>query len=106
MTELCRHDLEPTTCSLCKPGPRDPLAGHTADCRTCGATVAWVITAKGKLMPIDAEPSPDGQFRLAGTSGSEIRVAFVKPEDRPTATVALRTSHFATCPDADMHRHR
>ena len=65
----------------------------------------WVYTAKMKLMPLDPEPSPEGVFRLAGMTQDRVpRVAFVRPEDRPTASVPLHTSHLATCPEADPNR--
>jgi len=41
------------------------------ECRTCGATIQWIVTKRQKRMPVDV------------------------PE---------RTSHFATCPDADKWR--
>lgn len=34
-------------------------------CRHCGARIRWVVTAKrGKPMPLDAEPSPEGNVVL------------------------------------------
>jgi hypothetical protein len=101
---FCMHDLAPDTCSLCKPGASH-LREKTSDCSTCGATILWVHTQKKKLMPLDAEPSPTGAFRKAGldVDGTPM-VAFVKPDDRPRASVPLFTSHFVTCPDRDLHR--
>ena len=30
-------------------------------CRHCGARIRWVVTAKrGKPMPLDADPTPEG----------------------------------------------
>ncbi len=48
---------------------------NQSECRSCGASILWCITAKGKKMPVDI---PEG--------------------DEPT------TSHFATCPEADTWR--
>lgn len=48
---------------------------NQSDCRSCGESIIWCITAKGKKMPVD-----------------------VPEDDSPT------TSHFATCRDADQWR--
>lgn len=100
---FCIHDLAPDTCSLCKPGAKHE--DKTTNCGTCQAVILWVHTQKRKLMPLDAEPSPTGAFRRAGydVDGTPM-VAFVKPDDRASASVPLFTSHFVTCPDAALHR--
>ena len=48
---------------------------NLAECRSCGESIVWCITASGKKMPVN-EPT----------------------DDTPT------TSHFATCPEADKWR--
>ncbi len=48
---------------------------NQAECKSCGATINWCVTDKGKKMPVDV---PEGS--------------------EPT------TSHFATCPDANTWR--
>jgi hypothetical protein len=73
----------------------------TKPCRACGAPMVWVRTAKGKAMPLDAEPTPDGAFVFDGD-----------PEDRRVTCIGEKavysgerfTSHFATCPDAKSFR--
>lgn len=76
------------------------------DSPRCEARIVWAVTDRGKRMPVDADPSPaDGNIKLS--------VRYTGPE--PLATVlsaaarfglTLRTSHFATCPDADRFRRR
>lgn len=52
-------------------------------CRTCGATVHWLKTAAGHTIPVD----PPG----------------VEPADA-VFDFRRHVSHFATCPQADLHR--
>ncbi len=70
-------------------------------CRSCGATVFWMWTvAYNKLMPVDADPVPDGTLVL--TSDRRVAVAGDQEEpDRPRYR-----SHFSTCPDAAGWRSR
>lgn len=68
-------------------------------CRSCGASIFWAWTKKGKRMPIDAEPNHLGNISLQGTT-----VRFVTPDAN---TLGQRyVSHFVTCPNADKHRLR
>jgi hypothetical protein len=59
-------------------------------------------------MPVNAEPSPDGNVRLVDRKGSVL--AFVLAGDELARARAagdrLRTSHFASCPNAPQHRRR
>jgi hypothetical protein len=66
-------------------------------CRSCDAEILWVKTQSGKKMPVDKEPVPlpPGLFQLFAPANEE---AYVR------SAPALRTSHFATCPNADQHR--
>lgn len=68
----------------------------TGTCRSCGAPILWVHTAKGTRMPLDAEPVDGGNVTLSNG------VAFVHGQpalllDEPVETYV---SHFATCPQA------
>jgi hypothetical protein len=47
-------------------------------CRSCGAAIVWMVTSRGKQMPVDAQT---------------VGVPDVKP-----------VSHFATCPQAKKWR--
>lgn len=73
-------------------------------CRSCRAPVIWVVSERGKSMPVDVEPVPDGNLVLETTGGKlTARVhapdLFAGPPRAP-----LHKSHFATCPDADGWR--
>lgn len=52
-------------------------------CRSCRAKIIWFKTDAGKNMPIDADT--------------------VEPED-DELDLKRHVSHFATCPDANLHR--
>jgi hypothetical protein len=68
-------------------------------CRTCGADIQWALTTNGKRMPVDAEPTPEGNIRLRKIDG-EVFADVVAP----LSSDKLRLSHFATCPGAAKHR--
>lgn len=79
------------------------MAEHAA-CRSCGATVYWVTTKAGKLMPVDppgTHPNPNLEVWRDPTTG-ELRLG----NPHPDATTRRTTSHFATCDDADDWRTR
>jgi hypothetical protein len=73
---------------------------QTVPCKACGAPMIWVRTAKGKMMPLDAEPTPDGTWGI-GEDG----VAY---HQEPSDLFAgmLRKSHYATCPAASLFRRK
>lgn len=75
-----------------------------ADCSSCSARIVWTVTAKGKRMPVDAEPREDGTFVLRGQGDDHPPLALHKRESR--GREPLYVSHFATCPNADEHRKR
>jgi len=57
-------------------------------CRSCDAEIIWVrMASSGRSMPINSAPVT---VVLETESGWVVRTAY--------------TSHFATCPDAQMHR--
>ena len=67
-------------------------------CRSCGAPIEWAVTDAGKMIPLDADPVPEGNLVVeAGKSRA-------RTVDDP-GVVFWRT-HFATCPNADEHRRR
>lgn len=70
-------------------------------CRSCGDPVIWLKnTRTGKRAPIDAEPDPAGNIVTFPDDGT---YTVLGPSERAEATaegVALRTNHFATCPQA------
>lgn len=86
-------------------------------CRSCHAEIWWAVTAGGKRMPVDSEPTPDGNVIVVGTDPGSTTEAV--PQVRVLAGPAVSTgtlfdevdqprytSHFATCPNADTHRKR
>jgi hypothetical protein len=70
-------------------------------CRTetCNAEIVWARTKTGKLMPVDAEPSGDGNVELFAMQGNVWgRVITAELIDAlPGQYPRLRTSHFVTC---------
>lgn len=75
-------------------------------CRSCHAEVVWAVTSAGKRMPVDPQPTDDGNMILTEDDPPQALVV-------PTGQAALFavgtgahrfTSHFVTCPDADQHR--
>lgn len=66
-----------------------------ASCGSCGAEVEWVVTAKGRRMPLDAIAVGGGNVRVVDG------VAVVGAPG-----FGDRVSHFATCPNAAKHRRR
>ena len=84
------------------------------NCRTetCQAPIVWARTKTGKLMPVDAEPSADGNVQVYVRQGivhakvltsaeAEWVAAFAKTLFAAVGGVdpvpVLRTSHFVTC---------
>lgn len=66
-------------------------------CSSCGAAILWLNTAKGKSMPVDAEPSEGGNIRIS----RGVAEVLSKPDQKDEP---LHKSHFATCPNAATHR--
>jgi len=67
-----------------------------AKCKSCGASIIWSKTVKGKAVPLDVEPTK--RYVLCSDP-------FAAPGEE--SRVELRTcyrSHFVTCPHADKHR--
>ncbi len=67
-----------------------------ATCRSCGAEVIWVITARSKRMPLSVE---SGHLRFVLKPHDDIFSSDPFAEAVPTYL-----SHFADCPNADQHR--
>lgn len=56
---------------------------NVTNCRSCNERMVWLVTSKGKKMPVDAETVEAGDEEF-------------DPK--------RHTSHFATCPDAEKFR--
>jgi hypothetical protein len=87
-----------------------------AKCKSCDATIIWAHVKKkdgtpGK-MPFDPEPRDDGTHRMTMREEDGVAIVhafWVAPKARPAVMAEgsnLRTSHFATCPNADDHRRK
>lgn len=70
-------------------------------CKGCGQPIRWARTTKGRRIPLDPEPTPNGNLAFDQTEeegASFVRVVPVGARPR------LYTSHFATCPAAASFR--
>jgi hypothetical protein len=86
---------------------------ETAHCRSCGADIIWAVTEKGKAMPVDPTPLPDGNIVLSMRT-NQAPVAAIQTKESIEYLLAqakytgqehlLFKSHFATCPNATKHR--
>jgi hypothetical protein len=68
-------------------------------CRSCGAPIYWGRTEAGKAMPVDVEPTPDGNVILFDRRGSVVALVLRRGEKAPPGA-KLRKAHHATCPHA------
>jgi hypothetical protein len=77
-------------------------------CSSCDAPILWAVTEAGKRMPLDYDEHEGGNvflFRPLPGSNQPWKCR-VGRQDDPTPQFATRHfSHFATCPNADRHRH-
>lgn len=71
-------------------------------CSTCGAPIRWAKTAKGKPIPLDAEPRDDGNIVLE--RGVAIVLGPLERLQRGEKT--LFVTHFVTCPQSAEHRRK
>lgn len=85
-----------------------------AACSSCRAAIVWARTSSGRRIPIDNQPTLEGNIVLsveqiapaakavtaAVLSGADLEAERAKPGAR------LFRSHFVTCPDAERFRRR
>ena len=75
------------------------------NCRSCGASIVWTITDRGKRMPVDADPHPEGTIEVIAHAAepnlyrSRVLDPYALDIARENRTPVHR-SHFATCPQA------
>lgn len=74
-------------------------AGELTTCRSCGAPIFWAI-ADAKRKPINAEPSADGNVRVAPDRRRCVTHPRIEAENLRGKGWRLHTNHFATCPQA------
>lgn len=79
---------------------------ETEGCRSCCAQVIWCVTDKGKSMPVDAEPSKGATLAVEHRTPPRKPLARVVKPELAFGRTDLRTSHFATCPDAKSWRRK
>lgn len=75
-------------------------------CRSCGAPVRFVKTAKGKTQILDAEPTDNGNVQIGYVGGVEMALV-LSVEDQAAAVaegLPLYLDHHATCPQAQEWR--
>lgn len=70
-------------------------------CKSCGAPIRWAITEKGRRMPLDPAPRPDGNVTLRTGVGNATIAVVGQGGDGPRYS-----SHFSSCPNAAEHRTR
>lgn len=77
-------------------------------CRSCGAPMIWANTITGGAMPLDAQPSSNGniELRLERARWRAHVLTAAELELLKGQGLELRTSHFVTCPHAAEHRRR
>lgn len=73
-------------------------AMRVAQCR-CGARIVWAKTARGKNMPVNADPDDTGTVVLRG----EPPLALVVPDGAYPEEPRYR-AHWADCPRSDEFR--
>jgi hypothetical protein len=76
-------------------------------CRHCGAPVRWVTTAKrGKPMPLDPEPNPEGNVILRSTDGAAVVLDIPDRDYAVELDETVWRAHFASCPHYSERRRR
>lgn len=97
----------------------NPAPLHTPHvCKSCSAPIFWaaILDERGqrvkgdsgrwRAMPVNAQPDPAGNVVLLHRPGEGIVARVLRRGQCPAPGAVLRTSHFATCPNADRHRRR
>jgi hypothetical protein len=77
---------------------------RVTQCRSCKADIVWVKTPKGKNMPIDATPVPDGRWMLEeGDDRNPNAVHASNTHGALEGDMARYQSHFDSCPNTSRH---
>jgi len=99
----------PEAAPAAAPEPPAALVGEGIEvtlCRSCGAGIAWGLTAAGKRIPLNIPADLDRGNVALGDDGA---ARVLGPADAAAARAAgaqLYLSHFATCPNGAAHRKR
>ena len=75
-----------------------------SNCKSCGAEIRWVRTPAGKMMPLDAKPTPEGNVVVVRGIGYAGTSKYTGDPNLLPGEEFRYTSHFATCPQAGQHR--
>lgn len=78
----------------------------TEQCRSCGQDVIWAVTTRGRDMPVDVAPARGGNVKLRDVPGQKPIAEVLSPAKQFGLQGRLRTSHLATCRQADRWRRR
>jgi hypothetical protein len=70
-------------------------------CRSCEAPMRWVVTGRGRRMPVDFDPHEDGNVVVDANGRAEVYRETPMTIDSGST---VHFSHFATCPNAGEHR--
>jgi hypothetical protein len=71
-------------------------------CKTCGEQIIWCRTETGKRMPLDANPTAEGNLTL--NTGELLPTASSVGRTGHKPGQLLYKSHFASCKQAMVHR--
>lgn len=74
-----------------------------AECASCGCAITWEKTINGKSMPVDYEPSADGNLVIRDGVAHVVKVGDQLALGEDSSPERFK-SHFATCKFADQHR--
>lgn len=67
-----------------------------SECDYCHAEIQWVHSERGKMMPIDWTPMPDGSVVLQRSGGQTV-AHVLKRGEVPVAGTPRFRPHFASC---------
>ncbi len=70
-------------------------------CRSCSAPILWARTEYGNLIPLDADPIPDGNIAFVDGVCKVVRRGELF---EPVYEGPYFKTHYATCPQAHEHR--
>ena len=73
---------------------------NASRCKSCHRAILWAVTEKGRRVPLDPEPTPEGRFMLEGETAINIGQAHLADG------IPRYDSHFASCPHAGAWRRR
>lgn len=81
-------------------------------CKSCGASIVWITTQKGKNMPCDADAveyqeNYKGKSTIVTEDGRVLKVSIITSSGGVLAPIVDGKGyipHWATCPYANNHR--